>query len=466
MKIEKIRFRNLASLAGEWEIDLTETLFADAGIFALSGPVGSGKSTVFDAVRLALYGRTARLDRVNQNDNEIMTRGETECFAEVVFSNDSGRFLCRWSQHRAVRTGKLQKAQHLLSELGTGDGEGRILSSKLEETRDRIRSLTGMDFSHFSRAMILPQGQFADFLRASPDERSPLLEQITGTGIYAEISRKVHEFTRARNLEREALEQSCAGIEILSDERLQELQNAIRTFRQSVQAISTRYDAASEILRTRNALQQESATLSTLETTLAGQKCELSRCEQRRAEAEQAKLHAESERTILVPLLRRVRELDTRLSLLEQNDFRAGAAHIDKSAGCGFAFEHGAAPAVERLFLAAEHLHAASGAAADFPERLFRVGNIAQRGRGEDRHIADAQHLEGALKFFQRAAGAVDSRRRKTSLLAVSGQPRHDLLAEKQMKPCPAPLVGCQAHRVRADINDGLFLFCHTKSVS
>ncbi len=319
MKIEKIRFKNLASLAGEWEIDLTGTLFADAGIFALSGPVGSGKSTVFDAVRLALYGRTARLDRVNQNDNEIMTRGETECFAEVVFSNDSGRFLCRWSQHRAVRTGKLQKAQHLLSELGTGDGEGRILSSKLEETRDRIRSLTGMDFSHFSRAMILPQGQFADFLRASPDERSPLLEQITGTGIYAEISRKVHELTRARNLEREALEQSCAGIEILSDERLQELQNAIRTFRQSVQTISSRYDAASEILRTRNALQQESATLSTLETTLAGEKRELSRCEQRRAEAEQAKLHAESERTILVPRLRRVRELDTRLSLLEEN---------------------------------------------------------------------------------------------------------------------------------------------------
>ena len=99
MKIEKIRFKNLASLAGEWQIDLTDPVFADAGIFALSGPVGSGKSTIFDAIRLALYGRTSRLDRVNQSDNEIMTRGTKECFAEVVFSNDKGRFLCRWSQH-------------------------------------------------------------------------------------------------------------------------------------------------------------------------------------------------------------------------------------------------------------------------------------------------------------------------------------------------------------------------------
>ena len=157
MKIEKIRFKNLASLAGEWQIDLTDPLFADAGIFALSGPVGSGKSTIFDAIRLALYGRTSRLDRVNQSDNEIMTRGTKECFAEVVFSNDKGRFLCRWSQHRAARTDNLQKAQHLLSKLEDGSGEGRILTSKLEETRERIRELTGMDFSHFSRAMILPQ---------------------------------------------------------------------------------------------------------------------------------------------------------------------------------------------------------------------------------------------------------------------------------------------------------------------
>ena len=69
MKIEKVHFKNLASLRGEWSIDFTDPAFTDAGIFALSGPVGSGKSTIFDAVCLAIYGRTARLERLNQENN-------------------------------------------------------------------------------------------------------------------------------------------------------------------------------------------------------------------------------------------------------------------------------------------------------------------------------------------------------------------------------------------------------------
>ncbi|MGD9822321.1 MAG: AAA family ATPase, partial [Aminobacteriaceae bacterium] len=54
MRIEKIRFRNLNSLVGEWEIDLTHPAFASEGIFAITGPTGSGKTTILDAVCLAL----------------------------------------------------------------------------------------------------------------------------------------------------------------------------------------------------------------------------------------------------------------------------------------------------------------------------------------------------------------------------------------------------------------------------
>lgn len=315
MKIEKIRFKNLASLCGEWRIDLTEPVFSDAGIFALSGPVGAGKSTIFDAVRLALYGRTSRLDRVNQNDNEIMTRGAKECFAEVIFSNDKGRFLCRWSQHRATRSNNLQKAQHLLSELKDGSGEGALLTSKLEETRERIRELTGMDFSHFSRAMILPQGQFANFLRATPDERSPILEQITGTGIYAKISRKAHELARGRQLELEALEESCAGIEILSGERIQELQASVRDSRAAVQAIKEQYDAGAEILRVVKSLDSEAENRKRLDAALSELGRELAEAERNCEEAAAQKRRAEAERIVLAPLLLKVRELDTQIAV-------------------------------------------------------------------------------------------------------------------------------------------------------
>ncbi len=323
MKIEKIRFKNLASLAGEWQIDLTDPVFADAGIFALSGPVGSGKSTIFDAIRLALYGRTSRLDRVNQSDNEIMTRGTKECFSEVIFSNNKGRFLCRWSQHRAARTDNLQKAQHLLSKLEDGSAEGRILTSKLEETRERIRELTGMDFSHFSRAMILPQGQFANFLHASPDERSPILEQITGTGIYAEISRKAHELARGQQLELEALEKSCSGIELLPEEHVRELQTAIQEKRDAVQDIRKRYDAGAEIIRAVKTLASETAAQERITAAQNELARELARTTQLCEETAETKRRIEAEQIMLAPTLLKVRELDTRIAVRRENRNKA-----------------------------------------------------------------------------------------------------------------------------------------------
>ena len=78
MRILHIRFQNLNSLAGEWEIDLTDPAFIADGIFAITGPTGAGKTTILDAVCLALYGRTPRLPRVTKNGNEIMSRQTDE----------------------------------------------------------------------------------------------------------------------------------------------------------------------------------------------------------------------------------------------------------------------------------------------------------------------------------------------------------------------------------------------------
>lgn len=314
MKIEKIHFKNLASLRGEWSIDFTDPAFTDAGIFALSGPVGSGKSTIFDAVCLAIYGRTARLERLNQENNEIMTRGTFECFSEAVFSNEHGRFLVRWSQHRAPRTGNLQSARHILSEYDPS-GNGKILSSKLKETDSLVCRLTGMNFTHFSRAMILPQGQFAAFLQASSDERSPILEQITGTGIYGEISMKVSELAGTHKRELEELKQRADGIELFSEERVKELQTAIESGEKTVLAIKQEYDSGMEILRTAESLNAETKNAEAL--VLERQKLErpLADAGLACADTADAVKHTADERAMLAPLLLKVRELDTRLEL-------------------------------------------------------------------------------------------------------------------------------------------------------
>lgn len=225
MRILHVRFKNLNSLAGEWLVDLTHPDYATDGIFAIIGPTGAGKTTILDAICLALYGRTPRLNRVTKSSNEIMSRQTGECFAEVTFETQAGRYRCHWSQHRARRRadGELQSPRHEIANADTGE----IFEAKLRGVADQIEAVTGMDFDRFTRSMLLAQGGFAAFLQANPDERAPILEQITGTGVYSEISMRVHERQRDERARLEALQAQTLGIEILDAEQEQELEQLL-----------------------------------------------------------------------------------------------------------------------------------------------------------------------------------------------------------------------------------------------
>ncbi|MBE7527061.1 MAG: AAA family ATPase [Burkholderiales bacterium] len=214
MQILQVRFRNLNSLVGEWEIDFTQPDFIADGIFSITGPTGAGKTTILDAICLALYGRTPRLNKISKSENEIMSRQTGECFAEVTFATHSGRFRCHWGQHRARKKpeGELQNPRHELVEADSG----KLLETRLSEVSKLIEQTTGMDFARFTRSMLLAQGEFAAFLQAAPDERAPILEQITGTGIYSRISIRVHETRAAARRELDQLTAGFNGIQLLT----------------------------------------------------------------------------------------------------------------------------------------------------------------------------------------------------------------------------------------------------------
>ena len=192
MKVEKIRLKNLASLEGEWELDLTGPAYSRNGIFAITGATGAGKTTIFDAIRLALFRRTNRLDSF-AGENEIMTRGTAECMARIQFSIPGGRYVATWHQTRSRgrADGRLQPDRHTLERMKP-DGSLELLAERRKETEKAIRALIGMDFEHFSRAMLLPQGEFAIFLKTPPAERSDILEQITGSTVYKQISAEAY----------------------------------------------------------------------------------------------------------------------------------------------------------------------------------------------------------------------------------------------------------------------------------
>lgn len=225
MRILQVRFKNLNSLVGEWEIDLAHSTFVSDGIFAITGPTGSGKTTILDAICLALYGRTPRLNKVTRNENEIMSRQTGECFAEVTFETQSGRFRCHWSQHRARKKpeGVLQAPSHEIADADSGE----IFKVKLRDVAEYIETTTGMDFDRFTRSMLLAQGGFAVFLKAAPDERAPILEQITGTEIYSMISVRVHELRSEERQKLDILQAELDGMQLLSEEDEQQLKASL-----------------------------------------------------------------------------------------------------------------------------------------------------------------------------------------------------------------------------------------------
>ena len=211
MRLIELRLKNLNSLKGEWHIDFSDPAFLNEGIFAITGQTGAGKTTILDAICLALYSQTPRLGDITGSTNEIMTQGTGECSAEVIIEIDSKRYQCYWYQHRAHKKakGNLLPIRHEISEVKTG----KILEEKKSKTSAYIQDLIGMDFNQFTRSIMLAQGSFAAFLKSDIGDRAAILEKITGTAIYAKISLNVHEKKR---FEEEVLGKLQAGVNSLS----------------------------------------------------------------------------------------------------------------------------------------------------------------------------------------------------------------------------------------------------------
>ncbi|MBW6392514.1 AAA family ATPase [Billgrantia antri] len=203
MKILALRLANLASLPGLLELDFTVPPLSDAGLFAITGPTGAGKSTLLDALCLALYGNTPRLRQAPGRDaplpdvegetvstadpRTLLRRGTASGHAEVDFlGRDGRRYRARWAVRRAREKagGRLQAVEQSLTDL---DDE-RLLTAQKREFDRLLPERLGLTFDQFTRAVLLAQSEFAAFLKADDNERSDLLERLTGTAEYSRIS--------------------------------------------------------------------------------------------------------------------------------------------------------------------------------------------------------------------------------------------------------------------------------------
>ncbi len=215
MKILAIRGKNLTSLAGEFEIPFDKEPLASAGLFAISGPTGAGKSSLLDALCLALYDDTPRLlkagglgarlpdvagETVSSHDSRtLLRRGSAEGYAEVDFAgNDGCLYRARWSvrRSRARSDGRLQTAEMSLKSLPALQSIGGVKSEVKTEIVRRI----GLNFEQFTRSVLLAQNEFSLFLKADDNERGELLETLTGIVLYSAISRRAFERAKVEQI--------------------------------------------------------------------------------------------------------------------------------------------------------------------------------------------------------------------------------------------------------------------------
>lgn len=249
MKILAIRLKNLASLAGPFEIDFTAEPLASAGLFAITGPTGAGKSTLLDALCLALFGAVPRLNNTGRDakvpdaDGEIATgdprtllrRGTGEGYAEVDFVGvDGRRYRARWEANRArdKAAGKLQASRQSLRDID----QDQLLASQKGEYKTQLEAALGLNFEQFTRAVMLAQSEFSAFLKADDNDRSELLEKLTDTALYTRLGRRAFDKTKEAREAHKLLQDQASGVTPLPPEARAELDER---FNQAQQQLKT-----------------------------------------------------------------------------------------------------------------------------------------------------------------------------------------------------------------------------------
>lgn len=277
MKIISLHFKNLSSLKGEFKIDFTTPALANAGLFAITGPTGAGKSTILDAITLALYSYTPRLGGISKNSitekGIIVTKHTKEAFAHLVFEVDNFKYKAEWAI-AITSKGNWGNITHKLSK--EEGGAFVSITQNTSGTVDMVNEVIGIDKDQFTKAIVLSQGKFDEFLTADEGDRYELLEVITGTDIYRKIGLKVFDALRLKNEELKDVESQLSGIEILTAAQIEEIEltksgletatNAIRTQLLALNTLKQTKDKINLLIDEKGKIEADYVQLSEKET--------------------------------------------------------------------------------------------------------------------------------------------------------------------------------------------------------
>ncbi len=252
MKILKIKFRNIHSLKDDNTIDFTTSPLSDTGIFAIVGPTGAGKSTILDVIMLALFGQMPRLDDKISKDNiekfgTVITRSTNEAFAEVEYSTNNKKYRSKWSIRRN-RNGNLNDYVMEVADI-TESNEGKLIETYKSRVPEVNEKIIGLNYEQFLKSIILAQGSFSRFMKAKPEERTEMLEKITGTEIYRQIGKKAYDVAKRFEDIYYDHKSDLEKFEILNDDKINELTNSKNELENVIKKYNNEQKATNEKIK-------------------------------------------------------------------------------------------------------------------------------------------------------------------------------------------------------------------------
>lgn len=287
MKLQQLEIHNIASIE-DATIDFEGQPLADSEVFLITGKTGAGKSTILDAICLALYATTPRLDNtLMQGDTkdqekeikikdpvQLMRRNTGEAHVVLTFTGSNGvHYEATWSVARARNKvmGKIQGKKWSLRNLDTD-----FTYTKDKEIRDEIATAIGLDFKQFCRTTLLAQGEFTRFLNSKDDDKAEILEKITGVDAYSKIGAKIFEKTAEKRKAWEDALQSIEGIDVMSEEMVESKNEEIKLLDEQGQQLKGKIDKLAHISQCLKNIEQSKQDILYQEDILK----ELQRCYQ------------------------------------------------------------------------------------------------------------------------------------------------------------------------------------------
>lgn len=254
MKILSIYINNLQSLKGENFIDFENEILGNAGLFVITGPTGAGKTTILDAITLALYNKTNRYNGTIKE--ELITRNTKECVVEITFNTNNENYLARWSVDYN-RNNKLNDIKRILYKKNINN-DLELISEGITKVQASIESILPLSYEQFTKSVLLAQNNFSAFLKAQPSERAEMLSKITGTEIYELISRNVFEKYTSLKQELDTLKK-LLKTDLLSEEQIIDFQTKINqntelleSYKSELKLIIEKIDWINDVSKTEN----------------------------------------------------------------------------------------------------------------------------------------------------------------------------------------------------------------------